>query len=145
MIAVVPIGVGALHVGHQKLYGGPDGGDGAGLQKLHVVGVAIVPPQALDGPGRLADFPTPGRYRVGHHIHRGGVGRMRVVGPRQLVIFLGPLPTYRQNLVNHVDIRQMFVDMITTKAEPKRLLGVVVHVVVAMPGRANGEVTPIGK
>lgn len=70
---------------------------------------------------------------------------MGVVGARQLVVFLGPTATDWQNLVDHIDIRQVFVDMVTTKAEPKRLLGVVVHVVIAVPGRANGEVAPIGK
>ena len=70
---------------------------------------------------------------------------MGVVGAGELVVFLGPLATYRQNLIDHIDIRQMFVDMITTKAKPKRLLGVVVHVVITMPSRTNGEVAPISK
>ena len=47
------------------------------FQKLLVECVEVLPPEALHGPGRLADFVTPGRRRVRHHLAGHRVGGVR--------------------------------------------------------------------
>jgi hypothetical protein len=48
-------------------------------------------------------------------------------------------------VIDEVDVGEMFMDMVAGKCEPKRLLCVVVHMVIAVPRRPDVAVAPIGE
>ncbi len=65
---------GATEVIHQEKHGFLERTKGTCAQESCILRVQIVPPETLHGPRRLANFPTPGRHRIGHDVHAGRIG-----------------------------------------------------------------------
>ena len=51
----------------------------------------------------------------------------------------------RQQMIDQIDIGQVQIDVVAGKGCPEGLLGVVVHVIVAMPRHTNLAIAPVGK
>ena len=133
-----------LHESDHKIGGGAEKGIDP-FQELLVERVEVLPPEALHGPGRLADFVTPGRRRVRHHLARHRVGGVREEGARQAEFLPRVVPGHGQQVFDHFHIGKILVHVIAGKDSPEDLLGVVVHVVVAVPGGADLAARPVAE
>ena len=104
-----------------------------------------MPPQSLYCPGSFGNLPSPGWNRVGVHCHIHRKGAVGEIGTRQFVIFFGPPFTDRNQRLDKIHIRQIFLEVVTRKRHPKWLLGIVIHMVIAMPCRAYFVVAPVSQ
>ena len=114
-------------------------------KQLRILCIKIVPPKSLHRPGCLTDFPAPGRPRVGHHVHPRRIGRVREAGTFHLVELPRPSPRNGKEMIHQVHIRQVEIAVVGGERHPEGLLGIVVHVVIAMPGGADVAEAPVGK
>ena len=112
-------------------------------QIIGVLGVKVLPPQALDRPWSLADLVAPGRDRIRHHLTGRRIGGVREVGARQIEFLLCALLRHAHQILAEFDVRQVLLDVIAGKHTPEDLLRVVIHVVVAVPGRADLACRPV--
>ena len=141
---VVAAVVALLHVGGEKTAGRAQHGIGA-LEERTILGVQVVPPQALHGPWRFAHLVAPRRHGVRVHLAGHGVGGVEEEGAGQAELVLGiSLAQFRQ-LLAQLDVRQVLLGVIGAEHAPPDLLGVVVHVIVAVPRSADVPAGPVAE
>ena len=115
------------------------------FEELAILRVQVVPPQALHGPRRFAHLVTPRRHRIRVHFARHRVRRVEEERPRQPEFILRIGFAEHRQLLAQFDVRQVLLRVVRAEHAPPHLLGVVVHVVVAVPRRADAPAGPVAE